>query len=95
MDRRLLIDIAIRMVPRGGVPWASKINAVRWQTAARGSFDPQRVSGAMANHQPMPPIFPHRSSSDANGQSGRTVLAPKEFEHLDAALCVVRGHQVR
>src|SRR5262245_10129146 len=38
------------MVPRGGVPWASNINAVRWQTAARGSFDPQRLSGALANH---------------------------------------------
>src|SRR5215813_12426773 len=40
------------MVPRGGVPWASNINAVRWQTAACGSFDPQRLSGAVSNPPP-------------------------------------------
>src|SRR5262249_25346125 len=39
----------VLLVPRGGVPWASNINAVRWQTATRGSFDPQRLSGAVSN----------------------------------------------
>jgi hypothetical protein len=38
------------VVPRGGVPQASNINALHWQTASRGSLDPQRFSGAVANH---------------------------------------------
>jgi ABC-type sugar transport system ATPase subunit len=37
------------VVPRGGVQWASNINAVRWQTATRGRFAPQRFSGAVSN----------------------------------------------
>ena len=38
-----------KLVPRGGVPWASNISALHWQTPTRGSFDPQRLSGALAN----------------------------------------------
>jgi hypothetical protein len=38
------------VVPRGGVQQASNINALHWQTASRGSLDPQRFSGAVANH---------------------------------------------
>jgi hypothetical protein len=37
------------MVPRGGVPVVSITNGLDWQTAARGNFDPQRFSGALAN----------------------------------------------
>jgi hypothetical protein len=42
------------MVPRGGLPVVSIANGLDWQTAARGSFDPQRFSGALAN-QPTGP----------------------------------------
>jgi len=45
------------VVPRGGVPQASNINALHWQTPARGSFDPQRFPGALANQ--------HRAGCDA------------------------------
>jgi hypothetical protein len=38
------------MAPRAGVPWVSSVNGLDWQTGVRGSFDPQRVSGVVANH---------------------------------------------
>jgi hypothetical protein len=74
------------MVPRGGVPWASKINAVRWQTAARGGLDPQRFSGAVANHQPMPSIFPSGHRAKANGRLAEAVQCCAEGvqNYLDA-----------
>src|SRR5262249_14244284 len=35
-----------------------RIKALDWQTPARGSFDPQRFSGALANHgQAVPPLI--------------------------------------
>jgi hypothetical protein len=43
-----------KLVPRGGLPVVSIANGLDWQTAARGSFDPQRFSGALANHAPPP-----------------------------------------
>jgi hypothetical protein len=38
------------LAPRAGVPEASNINVLHWQTAVRGSFDPERFSGALATH---------------------------------------------
>jgi hypothetical protein len=43
------------MVPRGGLPVVSIANGLDWQTAARGNFDPQRFSGALANHHCIEP----------------------------------------
>src|SRR5690242_6614493 len=40
------------VVPRGGVPQPSDYKGLRRQTGARGSFDPQRLSGALANRGP-------------------------------------------
>ena len=43
------------MAPRAGLPVVSIANGLDWQTAARGSFDPQRFSGALANHHYIEP----------------------------------------
>ena len=37
------------MAPRAGVPRISSVNKLDWQTVARGSFESQRLSGAVAN----------------------------------------------
>jgi hypothetical protein len=66
-----------KLVPRGGLPWASNINAVRWQTAAHGSFDPQRLSGAVSNHHPMPPIFTAPYKTGRAGMSNQVIEGRK------------------
>jgi hypothetical protein len=39
------------MAPRAGVPRISSVNKLDWQTVARGSFESQRLSGALANRR--------------------------------------------
>src|SRR5215470_15319868 len=39
------------MVPRGGLTCASISKGLDCQTALRGSIGPQRISGAVSNHQ--------------------------------------------
>src|SRR5262245_64642860 len=43
-------DSKLKMAPRAGMPVVNISNGLDWQTGARGSFDPQRFSGALANH---------------------------------------------
>jgi len=48
------------VVPRGGLPSANILNGLDCQTALCGSFDPQRLFGALANpfltyFEPRPP----------------------------------------
>jgi hypothetical protein len=49
-----------------------RINALHWQTPARGSFDPQRLSGALANR-----LAPRRATAiHAIGTSARKTCEP-------------------
>jgi len=43
-------DSKLKMAPRAGMPVVNIANGLDWQTGARGSFNPQRFSGALANH---------------------------------------------
>src|SRR6266446_7049699 len=43
------IEIGLSRLIQNGPGWITQIKALHWQTPARGSFDHQRLFGALAN----------------------------------------------
>jgi hypothetical protein len=66
-------------VPRGGLPRLWRINELECQTGAGGSFDPQRLSSALANHdrRRQPPLMSDQVSP--HGHSGSLAPTPLPF----------------
>jgi len=74
------------MAPRAGLPGASIVNGLDWQTAARGSFDPQRFSGALANR-----ITPKCRLAGEQREDAREVPPPDD---AIANMAPARAHEI-
>src|SRR5262245_44786057 len=76
-------DSKLKMAPRAGLPVVSVGNGLDWQTGARGSFDPQRFSGALANQ--------HRAGCDGLIAGSEALNLPDgnrvHFEPIDCLIC--------
>jgi hypothetical protein len=79
----------ICLAPRAGLPRASNINGLASQPALRGLFDPQRLSGVVANHSPPPlgrqSVLPTAQSASAPFPSQTTRRTGVCFTHIPEA----------
>src|SRR5262249_21307041 len=79
-DEQAVIDVPFRgdacapLLNHHGPRQLKEIKALDWQTPARGSFDPQRFSGALANH--------HRHRRTSKRQDGGTKEMPEPGRDL-------------
>jgi hypothetical protein len=70
------------LVAAAGVPRPNKSNGLECQKASRGSFDPQRLSGAVSNPVLVKAAAPrrrrHLMQGSSGGTRGRVVAPPKK-----------------